>query len=386
MYRRRLAAFAGAIGLLGGLFSSGVAARADTLLVDSTMSSLISTYLNSSQDACVGGTPTPVGSTTTCMISETTPGEKHIAVCVQSNSAGPNQVCSITQNNAAQNNYALVIQHIEQSQGATQPAQQSVSIKQTNDSGSNFSRVFQTINQSTHDQDNGNQSQTNIQHVEATPFMSDGPGLSQMSGTGSNFAEVTQDSTQSGKNAPVATQTAEQFAGNSGTLSVTLTGNGIDQSAPLGKNVAALFHTQQQQLDNSTSQTQTASQDGDITQNGSPGTNLASGTQFQDQQENGPPGAEQHQTGQPKCCSVQNGGQFDITIKTNQFGNQITPAHQNEDLQGNCDSFPNGTCNVLLSATQQGQTTSTTCTGTTCRPFITCVEGVRPCFVSSGGG
>jgi hypothetical protein len=383
MYRRRLAAFAGAIGLLAALVSSGVAARADTVSgIDSTMSSLISTYLNSSQDACFTSSGTAVKDAGTCTITPalTPSGKKNMAVCVQSNSAGPTQVCSIMQDNADQNNYALVIQHIEQSQGFMQTAKQSVSIKQTNGSGSNFARVFQTINQSTHDQDDsGMQTQISVQHVEATPFTSDGPGLSQMSSMGSNFGVVTEDSTQSGKRAQVQNQTAEQFAGNSGT------GNGIDQTAPSGKNVASLFHTQQQRLDASPSQTQTATQDGDITQNGVQGTNLASGSQSQDQQENGPPGTDQHQTGGPKCCSAQTGGQFDITIKTVQFGNQITPANQNEDLQGNCDSLPDGTCNVLLSATQQGQTTSTTCTFATCHPTIICVEGERPCFVSNEG-
>jgi hypothetical protein len=372
MYRRRLAAFAGAIGLLGALFSSGVAAQADTLVaIDSTMSSLISTYLSSGKDACVGGTSSynSITQTTTCTITQPLPGDKHIAVCVQSNSAGPSQVCSITQDNAAQNNYALVIQHIEQSQGATQPAQQSVSIKQTNGSGSNFSRVFQTVNQSTHDQDGaGYQTQKNMQHVEANPFVSDGPGLSQMATSGgSNFAEVTQDSRQSGKNAPFATQTADQFAGNSRTFP----GNGIDQSAPLGKNVAALFHTQQQQLDNSTSQTQTATQDADITQDGSLGTNQASGTQLQDQQEHG--GGVQKQTGGPRCCSLQNGGDFFVTIKTNQQADNISPGNQIEFIEGNCDS-PGGTCHTDLSATQQNVTTGPT--PATCQTSSICHQTI----------
>ena len=375
MYRRRLAAFAGAIGLLGALFFSGVAARADILsTTDSTMNSLISTYLSSGQDACVGGSATynAVTSTTTCMITETTLGEKHIAVCVQSNSAGPSQVCSITQDNAAQNNYALVIQHIEQSQGATQTAKQSVSIKQTNSAGSNFSRIFQTINQSTHDQDgSGNQTQTNVQHVEATPFSSDGPGLSQMTTNGSNFAEVTEDSTQSGKNALSATQNADQFAGHSRVFP----GNGIDQSAPLGKNVAALTHTQQQQLDSSPSQNQTATQDGDITQNGSQGTNFASGAQFQDQQEHG--GGFQQQNGDPRCCSIQNGGDFFVTIKTDQEADSVFP-NQSEFIQGNCDSVPGGTCHMNLSATQQNVTTGPT--PATCEDPSICHQ-----FISLGG-
>ena len=284
-------------------------------------------------------------------------------------------MCTITQGNATQNNSALVIQHIEQSQGFMQTAKQSVSITQTNDSGSNFLRVFQTINQSTHDQDvNGKQTQSNLQHVALTPFGLDGPGLSQMSSTGSNFAELTQDSTQAGNNASVQNQTADQFAGDSGS------GNGINQTTTGGSNSAALTHIQQQQLDNSASQTQTATQDGDITQNGAAGANLASGSQSQDQKENGPAGADQHQTGDPRCCSVQaTGGTFVIRQATNQFANNPTSGQQSEIIVGNCDSPPNG-CTVTQSATVNGTTTTgIPCNAQpSCHKEISCGEG--ECF------
>jgi hypothetical protein len=157
MYRGRLAAFAGAIGLLAALFSSGVAARADTLPgVDATLSSLMSTYLSSSQDACVGGTSTysSLTGTTTCTISQTTPGEKHIAVCVQSNTPGTSQVCVITQTNDSSNNYALVFQHVIDNGGPSQDFTQGSTITQSmttfgSGTGSNFAAIVQIVKQST---------------------------------------------------------------------------------------------------------------------------------------------------------------------------------------------------------------------------------------------
>ena len=134
MNRRRLAAFAGAIGLLGALFSSGVAAQAETLPgVDSTLSSLISTYLSSSQDACVGGTSTynSLTQTTTCTIDETSTGDKNMAVCVQSNTPGSVQDCEITQNNVFGNNYALIFQHVVDNSGPTEDATQRATIART---------------------------------------------------------------------------------------------------------------------------------------------------------------------------------------------------------------------------------------------------------------
>jgi hypothetical protein len=379
MYRRRLAAFAGAIGLLGALFSSGVAARADTVSgIDSTMSSLISTYLSSTQDACFTSSGMAVKGAGTCTITPaaTPSGDKNIAVCVQSNSAGPSQVCSIIQDNTSHNNYTLVIQHIEQSQGAMQMAKQSVSIKQTSiTSGSNFLAVFETINQSTHDQDStGNQTQTNLQHVEATPFLANGPGLSQMSGTGSNFAEVTQDSTQSGKDALNETQGADQFAGDSGS------GLGIKQTttAP-GANAATLSQIQTQGLNSAVAsfQKETADQDGDITQSDGTGSNnLASGNQSQTQHEQAPIGATQIRIGGPKCCSAQiAGGHMLVTQATDQKGNALTGTQ--ETIIANCDSPPNG-CTAIQMATENGTTTpGLPCNGqSSCHQEISCsVEG-----------
>jgi hypothetical protein len=368
--------------LLAALVSSGIGAQAATApSPDSTYNTLLATYQSSSQDVCfANGAAVPLTGGA-CLITQTPTGQRNIAVCVQSsNAAGPVQTCSISQTNTTYNNYALVIQRIRQSTCAppptpplTAPCQsgtQAASIQQTTTSifsGSNFGGAFQTAIQSIGQQDDP--SQTNSQHVEVIAPSTGPGGLEQFSAGGSNYGAATQYSAQSASGGSVQSQFADQVAGHSG-----VTTTGIDQNAPRGSNAAFLAHVQKQQLDSSPSQDQTALQDGDITQNGVPGTNLAFGTQFQNQQEQGPVGAVQHQTGDPKCCSPQNGGQFYDTIATFQFANHILPFNQFEYIQGNCDSAPsspgNG-CHMSLSATQQNNPPTTfQCDGASCHSTI----------------
>jgi hypothetical protein len=384
MLRRRLLSLVGAVGLVAGLLSSGVAAQASTPGPDWTYLGLLATYSWSSQDTCysnvTGGADTTGG---ICTITQDQSNKSNIAVCVQnSNSVAPApvQTCSIRQTNIGHNNYALVIQRIQQSTcTGTTPAPctatgtQKASIQQTNGSGWNFAGAFQTTTQSIGQRDD-DPLQTNTQHVEVLA-PSNGPGgLEQVSASGSNFGAVSQSSSQSAFGDMSQTQTAEQVAGNSGS-----SGSGIDQHAPLGSNAAFLIHIQKQQLDASPIQHETATQDGDITQTGTPGANLASGNQFQDQRENGPLGASQQQTGGPKCCSVQNGGKFIVRLKTGQrayAGGVFNPAaSQSEYLEGNCDSV-NGSCDVFLSATEQGNPPQTnTCTTSPCHIAVSCGDG-----------
>jgi hypothetical protein len=315
------------------------------------------------------------------------PGQRNIAVCLQnSNAAAPIQTCSINQTNISFNNYALVIQRIQQNTCAppptpplTAPCQsgtQAASIQQTNGFGWNFGGAFQIVIQSIGQQDDP--SQTNSQHVEAIGLNGPG-GLEQLSAGGSNYGAATQYSAQSASGGSVQSQFADQVAGHSG-----VGGSGIDQHAPAGSNAAALVHLQTQHLDASPNQTQTATQDGDITQNGLPGMNLAAGTQSQDQLENGPLHAFQQQVGDPKCCSLQDGGTFLVKLKTVQrafAGGIFNPlANQSETLVGNCDST-GGSCDVFLSATEQGNPPQTnTCTTSPCHIEVQCLEGVCRAF------
>ncbi len=320
MYRRRLSALAGAIGLLGALFSSGVAARADTLVgVDSTLSSLMSTYLSSSQDACVGGTSTYIAGTKTCTINETSSGGKNIAVCVQSNTPGTSQECMITQTNDSGNNYALVFQHVVDNSGPTEDATQKSTITQnmaTLGTGSNFAAIVQVVKQST--KQAGDQSQT-VHQLNTTD---------QTSTTGTNFASLNESSDQSGQSvASMQTQFSEQ-----------------DASDPNG-------HINQH----------------------SAGLSRAFATQSQVQNLTGT--GVQTQTIDPRCCSLQetNGGDvFTITESTKQSGNPN--ASQVASSFGTCNST--GQCTITQSATNNNASfgpSTTTCTpGVPCESTVTC--------------
>jgi hypothetical protein len=320
MYRRRLAAFAGAIGLLGALFSSGVAARADTLTgVDSTLNSLMSTYLSSSKDACVGGTTTYPAGTKTCTISQPTPGGKHIAVCVQSNTPETSQECIITQINDSSNNYALVFQHVVDNSGPTEDATQRSTI---------------------------NQSMTTLG-----------------SGTGSNYAAIVQVVKQSTKEAGDQSQMVHQF-------------NTTDQTSTTGTNFASLSESSDQSGQSDTAnQTQFSEQDasdpnGHITQT-SAGLSRAFATQSQLQNLTGT--GVQTQTIDPRCCSTQGtnlNDEFTINQSTMQAGNPN--ATQNADSLGTCST--SGQCTVTQSSSNNKASfgPTTTCSATSCFSEVFC--------------
>ena len=325
MNRRRLAALAGAIALLGALIASGVAAQADTLIgVDSTLSSLMSTYLSSSQDACVGGTSTynSVTGTTTCTINETSSGGKNIAVCVQSNTPGTSQECKITQTNDSGNNYALVFQHVVDNGGPTEDATQTSSIMQT----------MATL------------------------------------GTGSNFAAIVQVVKQSTKQPGPQSQTVHQF-------------NTTDQTSTTGTNFASLDESSDQsaQSNDASQQTQSSEQDasdpnGHINQH-SAGLSRVFVTQSQVQNLTG--SGAQMQTIDPRCCSVQDTNVddvFTITQSTQQAGNQS--AQQDASSFGTC--FSSGQCTITQSASNNNASfgpDTTTCTpGFPCSSSVSCTN------------
>jgi hypothetical protein len=360
-----------------------VAAQADTAPgPDSTYSALLATFSWSGQDTCyANGGHIDHSVAGTCAITQPDNNTRHIAVCVQSSNdpAAPPQTCSISQTNVSHNNYAIVIQRLQQSTCAPiapcQTGAQSASIEQRNGSGWNFGGAFQTTTQTVgHERDDPNQ--TNTQRVEPlTPSTSFG-GLTQVSVTGSNFAAVGQVSQQSQNGQIVQEQTATQSAGFSGSA------DGIVQTtgAP-GANAAALSQLQKQDLQSgvATDQTHHAFQDGDITQDdGAASRNFAFGSQHQDQQMRGPKGltgATQLQVGDPRCCSAQLvGGKFLIIQGTDQFANNAAKRTQNERIIGNCDSSPNG-CTVRQSATVNGKTTL----GAPCNGQPSCHQGIV-CF------
>jgi hypothetical protein len=326
--KRRLAALAGAVGLLGALLSSGVAARADTLPgVDATLSSLMSTYIGSSQDACVGGTSTfnALTGTTTCMITETSTGDKNIAVCVQSNTPGSAQECMITQTNDSGNNYALVFQHVVDNGGPTQDFTQKSTISQkmmnATSTGSSFAEIVQIVNQST--KQAGDQSQT-VHQLNTTD---------QTSVTGTNFASLNESSDQSGQSdASKQTQFSEQDASDP-------TGHINQHSSGLSR--AFVTQSQQQNL-------------------------VGTGAQMQ--------------TIDPRCCSVQDTNHddvFTITQSTKQAGNPN--AKQIANSFGTCAST--GKCTITQSASNNkfsfGPSTTTCPPGLPCSSTVSCTNNVE---------
>jgi len=377
MGRRRLTAIAGALGLVAWLSSSAVGAQAATAPTpDLTYSTLLATYTalaNNGGSACVGGTVSSGGSSTICTITQYPTGRNNVAVCVQNNSPTVVEECDITQTNSTRNNYALIIQRFVQNQGPDQRVEQHAFINQSNGSGSNFAGVFQTVRQSINSTDP--QTQADIQ--ELSPPNCCLPGLGQVSVTGSNFAAAVQSSSQSEQNSGSEDQYSNQFAGDTGK------GDGINQNTA-GANAAALIQFQSQTSDNTNTaaQNQSAFETGDITQNGAPGTNLASGTQLQNQIAHAvADGSIQMQIGDPKCCSLQTGGgRFTVRQATNQQANATLPNRtQKEDLVGNCQS-PLTTesaagCNVHQSATENTSTATNDCTGESCQIGVSCADG-----------
>jgi hypothetical protein len=339
------------------------------------------------------GTATPGDGS--CTITQGPSGTTNIAVCVQVTSAA--QQCDIRQINDSYNNYALIIQRIDQ-QGAgsncpvqpplpppippCQNATQRASILQADGTGSDFGGVIQKVNQSLSEQaSDPDPQQFDRQEVRSLT----GPyGLQQTSGVspsgvitssaGSNYAAVGEASDQSQAGATAQSQEAHQFVGYSES------GQGINQTvkAPGGANAGVLWQVQKQNLQSgvATSQSEKAYQDGDITEDDGAGSNnFASGNQFQDQVEQGVSTTHQLQFGDPKCCSALTlGGTMQIRQATNMFANNPLFRNQTEIINTNCDAPPAG-CTAVTSATVNGTTTQ----GPPCNGQPSCHQGIV-CF------
>jgi hypothetical protein len=310
------------------------------------------------------------------------------------------QQCDITQINDSYNNYALIIQRIDQSSCPVAPpcqtGTQRASILQTDGTGSDFGGVIQKVNQSLSEQaTDPDPQQFDRQEVRSLT----GPyGLKQTSGVspsgvitssaGSNYAAVGEASDQFQAGATAQSQEAHQFVGYSGL------GQGINQTvkAPGGANAGVLWQVQKQNLQSgvATSQSEKAFQDGDITEDDGAGSNnFASGNQFQDQVEQGVSTTHQLQFGDPKCCSALTlGGTMQIRQATNMFANNPLFRNQTEIINTNCDAPPAG-CTAQTSATVNGTTTQ----GPPCNGQPSCHQGIvcapngacTPCTTVEGG-
>jgi hypothetical protein len=318
MYRRRFAAFAGAIGLLGALFSSGVAARADTAISDATFNTMVSNYVamaTSGQGVCLG---VPQANDGTCPnIVQSSTDQNNVAVCVEHETM-VDETCMIDQTNVSGHNIAIVVQFFNKNQTANQKAM----IIQKNGDGSNLAAVVQIAKQSI--QSFG--TQTVVQ--DSTISQNGNPSPS-----------------DAGRNLTILHQSSTQF-GQSGTMTLL--------------------------------QKQDSSEHGDISQ-ARGGVSRAHANQSQSQTLKGL--GEQRQHIDPRCCMAQgdnpnNSG--DISQSASQFADQ--PTAQDSSTLGDCSS--SGTCAVDETASiNGGPTVRNHCGPTSCSIGIVCTTGTgcTPC-------
>jgi hypothetical protein len=334
MLRRRLLSFVGALGLLAGLISSGVAAQADTSFSDSTFNTMVSYYLtvaSFSQNSCYA----QPASTTTCppAITQASAQSDNVAVCVETDhSATPFQTCSITQTNATGNNIAIVVQIVNRSNNdSNQNANQDATIQQDNLSGGNFAAILQFVKQSTGV--SGFQSQTDNQGARIEQN-----GATRATATGRNFAILAESSKQSGSSPDGAGQM--QFSNQD----VNTSPHHINQYST-GVSTAFAAQSQLQQL-------------------------FGAGLQSQ--------------TVDPRCCSIQLSNpadKFNIIQFISQLNNGLATSIQKATSVAQCGT--SGSCTTSSTTSQNGATTSNNCgPSMTCTAILVCANGTCPNPVS----
>jgi hypothetical protein len=325
MYRRRLAAFAGAIGLLGALFSSGVAARADTAISDAAFATMVDSYVSqaiSGQTVCLG---VPQANDGTCPnIIQSSPDQNNVAVCVEHDTV-VDEFCSIGQTSATGHNIAIVVQFYSKTQSANQTAW----ITQTNTDGSNLAAIVQIAKEST--QSAGIQTD----NQEARISQNGNPAL-----------------TDAGRNLTILHQSSTQFG----------------QAGP--------FDAQEQD----------STEHGNVSQTRG-GVSRAHADQSQSQTLKGMGPQRQHLD--PRCCANQQSNpndDFAITQNASQFADNPA-AVQDSSTVGDCSS--SGNCSVDQTASINGSTpVHQQCSGSSCSIGIACstASGCAPCTVVNGEG
>ena len=336
--RRRLLSTVGALGLLTGLISSGVAAQADTSVSDSTFQSMVSFYQTLA--SFTGSFCYAPASTTSCPTltqGAATSTSDNVAVCVEvDHSAAPSQTCSITQTNASGNNIAIVIQIVSRnSNDSTQNASQDAAIQQDNVSGGNFAAVLQFIKQSTGA--TGFQSQTDNQGARIVQN-----GVTAATASGHNLAILAESSKQSANSQSADGQM--QFSNQD----VNTSPHHIDQFST-GVSTAFAAQSQVQQL-------------------------FGAGLQSQ--------------TVDPRCCSIQQSNSadtFKIVQSVSQVNNHQSTSTQKATSVAQCDT--SGSCTTSSTTSQNGATTTNNCgPSMTCTAILVCANGTCPNPVSCTTG
>jgi trimeric autotransporter adhesin len=284
-------------------------------------------------------TPASTGTnaaTSTCVIVQSAGKGQNLATCTEttSDSAGATvvQTCTITQTSDTGKNVARVIQQVIHGPpgpaGQAQGSKQFATVTQSNNSGPNIAEVSQELRQALSTAATSvAQSQHSEQHFQiqqsGLPFSpTNCPSM-----TGSNSA------------------TAAQTLGQTATASSATSGTQI----------------------------QTALLDGHIDQCSNSNSTYTA-TQTESQTASAGAGVTQKQFGPQQCCSFQGDNPSDrceINQTSTQLGNQ-SPT-QSESITSNGES--SGSCAANISATQNGQTTTSNLSGTSFSQTLLCNQG-----------
>jgi hypothetical protein len=316
MLRRRLLSIVGAVGLIAGLISSGVAVQADTAAP--TLDALIATWSGSTQNVCYSnsGTANLDAITGICTISQgASTTQANVAVCVQNNTTVED--CEITQVNVTQDNRALVLQNYNQSGSAFESATQTAHVTQTNGLARDDTWVGQNVYQSTWSA--GTQTQI------AQQF----DGINQNAASGGQKALLGQLSSQRANSTTGATQ--QQFSDQDAHDS----GNHINQSST-GLSEIVVGEAQIQ---------------------------TATGSGFQ------------NQVVDPRCCSNQTGNILD-TFKIFQFVYQKNNAAVDDpqDATSVAECHTSGDCTTDQTTTNNTSSTTNHCSGKNCVAVVHCAS------------
>jgi hypothetical protein len=246
MNRRRLLSLVGALGLVAGLLTSGVATQADTSMSDSAFQAMVNNYLaqaNNGQPFCYAQ---PVSTTNCPTLTQASVGSNNVAVCVQydNTAAPPPQTCSITQANVSGDNIAIVIQVVNRrGNDAAQLATQTGTITQDDRFGNNFAAVLQFVRQST------GVASGQEDHQFAT--IDQNSPLTLATSFGRNFAILAESSSQYGQSGlGYQSQFSEQDVSLAG-HHINQYSKGVSKAYPVQSNIQVLFGDggQTQQID-----------------------------------------------------------------------------------------------------------------------------------------
>lgn len=320
--------------------------------------------------------------TNSCLVVQVSVSGTNNAKCIMTDGAAIQaQMCSITQSNTNGNNHAQVHLRIEQDHdGAEQTADQQADVSQTNDRGKNDAHVFERVDQDLSSEDTSGD-------ITQSQDSSQSASVDQESVSGNNSSFIHQGLAQDAEAEGDAAITQEQNADDNGP---DLDAD-VEQDSDTGKNASQLRQDIDQHADAESEpgplmQTQgsfSGGSDGQVNQSSQ---GVSTSTNDQDEQQTLEAETtgllSQTQVGPQRCCS----SQFDnpnnkFEIDQTSVQTAAPDANQFNQVQGDCNT--SGNCMVDQQVTQNGETTTNSCSSQSCDIFIFCAEG--ECTPGSGG-